>query len=608
VLGVLKSGFALATAVPTVINVQGVLRDQNGILQVMPANITFNIYNTAAGDTVLFSETQTNVQVIGGVFSTKIGAGANGNEVLSPALFESESELWMEIQVEGDAAHPRFQLTSSPYAFKAEYANTCSTADTVASLAVDNAALKENAVTSGKILNGTISSEDIGADAVNGTHIVAGSISGEHLAAGSIMFSHFASNGCAAGDVITYVASGGSSAFSCEAGTYSAGSGLLRAGTVFSIAPGGVINSHLGASVVTSSNIEDESIVSADIKAGTVTGADIASGTIDLANLASNGCLAGQVMKSTGTAWSCGSDTDTVYTSGNGLALDTTQNVPVFSISPSGINTNHVANGTLTFADLASNSCQNGNVIKFNGTAWSCGSDIDTTYTSGDGLTLDVGLREFSITQEGVLSGHIADGTVALADLDVDSVDSSKILDGTIATNDINDNAVSSLKIEDGTVISDDLAAADRTGSLYLPASNDSGNASTLSRSDHHHPAGACPTALAGHSVTTVTSQASGGNLCVVDVPFADPANWNAAIDDCWSSYGGQLCTINQLRIYCHGAGVNPEPSRWLGDRRTESESYLTRANNPTCDNFVDKVDAGNTRSGYYCCLTVPRI
>jgi hypothetical protein len=57
-----------------------------------------------------------------------------------------------------------------------------------------------------------------------------------------------------------------------------------------------------------------------------------------------------------------------------------------------------IVNGAIAFADLA-NICTNGQVMKTSSGAWTCGTDENTTYTAGTGLTL--GGNEFSVSFAG---------------------------------------------------------------------------------------------------------------------------------------------------------------------------------------------------------------
>lgn len=89
------------------------------------------------------------------------------------------------------------------------------------------------------------------------------------------------------------------------------------------------------------------------------------------------GCVAGQVPKSDGVAWTCQADSDTTYAAGTGLNLAGGQ----FSILP--------------LFQLPQAGCSTGYMPKWTGLGWNCSPDIDTTYSAGTGLSLSAG--QFSV-------------------------------------------------------------------------------------------------------------------------------------------------------------------------------------------------------------------
>ena len=109
--------FAAAPAfavVPGQISYQGHLTDGAG--NPLPDDtyaITFSLYN--ASDTLLWSETQNDVLVIGGIFNVQIGQDPIGNPF--PAF---DGEMFLGVKVGSDAEmEPRQALSSVPFAIKA---------------------------------------------------------------------------------------------------------------------------------------------------------------------------------------------------------------------------------------------------------------------------------------------------------------------------------------------------------------------------------------------------------------------------------------------------------------------------------------------------------
>jgi hypothetical protein len=98
------------------------------------------------------------------------------------------------------------------------------------------------------------------------------------------------------------------------------------------------------------------------------------------ASLGLQGCGSGQVLKSNGSTWSCGSD----IAGGDITAVNT----PAGGGLQGGV--------TSGDASLGLQACGSGQVLKSNGSTWSCGPDIDTdtntTYSAGSGLDLVSGV------------------------------------------------------------------------------------------------------------------------------------------------------------------------------------------------------------------------
>ena len=62
------------TQIPQTINYQGSLSDSGGLPVNTPTDMTFKLYDAASGGTELWTETQTGVSVVNGVFNVTLGA------------------------------------------------------------------------------------------------------------------------------------------------------------------------------------------------------------------------------------------------------------------------------------------------------------------------------------------------------------------------------------------------------------------------------------------------------------------------------------------------------------------------------------------------------
>jgi hypothetical protein len=111
---------ALGADVPKLINYQGMLTDDAGTPLNGSYDLTFYIYNDTTGGTLKWSETQNGVQVQDGLFNVALG------KVSSLNLSFDES-YWLAVKV-GTETMPRIRLTSVPYAYRAQRADTASVA------------------------------------------------------------------------------------------------------------------------------------------------------------------------------------------------------------------------------------------------------------------------------------------------------------------------------------------------------------------------------------------------------------------------------------------------------------------------------------------------
>ena len=173
--------------------------------------------------------------------------------------------------------------------------------------------------------------------------------------------------------------------------TYSAGAGLTLAGSVFSVADLGVTTAKLADSAVTSVKVQDGAI-----------------GTVDLAD--------------------------------NGVTTP--------KMADNAVTSAKIADATISLADLGQNGCTGNQILKWNGTAWACAADQDTTYSAGAGLNLSG--STFSLADQAVTTAKLADSAVT----------SVKVQDGAIGTGDLADNSVTTAKIPDSAVTSAKIADA----------------------------------------------------------------------------------------------------------------------------------------------------
>ena len=196
----------------------------------------------------------------------------------------------------------------------------------------------------------------------------------------TIAFSDWASNGCTTG----YVPKWSGTAWACAADDdTNSGGTVTQVSTGTGLTGGPIIGSgtiSLADNGVTSGKIQDS--------------------TIQLADLGQNACGTGQVIKWNGSAWACAADNDTnsggtvtQVSTGTGLTGGPITGSGTISLADNGVTSGKIQDATIQLADLGQNACGTGQVIKWNGAAWACAADDNTTYTAGDGLELVSGTQ-----------------------------------------------------------------------------------------------------------------------------------------------------------------------------------------------------------------------
>ena len=104
--------------IPHQINYQGYLTDSIGNAITDTLEMTFRIYNGPSGGTELWSETQSSVSVIDGLFNVLLGSVTE-----IPSSVFGNPACWLQIEIEGEMLSPRKQIVSVGYAFHADTAD-----------------------------------------------------------------------------------------------------------------------------------------------------------------------------------------------------------------------------------------------------------------------------------------------------------------------------------------------------------------------------------------------------------------------------------------------------------------------------------------------------
>jgi hypothetical protein len=180
---------------------------------------------------------------------------------------------------------------------------------------------------------------------------------------------------------------------------------------------------------VTIASVLGTTIDSSEIVDGTITGTDIASGTVSNSSLANSSLT---VTAGTG------------LTGGGSVSLGGTVTLNLANDFGSSIDSSEITNGTILFADIASNGCGTNAIFKYNGSAWVCGTDVDTDTDAqdltrsgntlsltGDGTTVDLSIYlDDTDTQDLSLASNtlslVAGGSVDLSSY-LDNTDSQDL-------------------------------------------------------------------------------------------------------------------------------------------------------------------------------------
>ncbi len=116
---VLISGAVLAQGVPQLINYQGRLTDDTGLPIDGAVEMRFRLLDAdTITASVLWSETQSSVQVKGGIYHIMLGSV---NPLPPSAL--SQADIYLEVRVAGEILRPRSRITSVAFAHKADQAS-----------------------------------------------------------------------------------------------------------------------------------------------------------------------------------------------------------------------------------------------------------------------------------------------------------------------------------------------------------------------------------------------------------------------------------------------------------------------------------------------------
>ena len=258
------------SAVPEIINYQGSLSDAGGNPVSSTLNITFTLYDVAAGPgSILWQEVQS-VTVTNGQFSVQLGADINNP--LDIALFEDP--LFLGLAVGGDAEMtPRQALTAVGYAVRSK---------TVESDTLNSLSCAANEIPK----------------FIGGVWVCAADENNTDTNAATICPNGTFLNGDGSCDPVVIDTNT----------TYSAGSGLALNGTTFSIPTNGINASHLAANSVGASEIAISAVGASEIATGAVASNEVLDNSLTAADLGPNSVGTSEVANNSLTSDDLASD------------------------------------------------------------------------------------------------------------------------------------------------------------------------------------------------------------------------------------------------------------------------------------------------------------
>ncbi|HXG00218.1 MAG TPA: hypothetical protein VNL69_05495, partial [Bacteroidota bacterium] len=496
--------------VPQVLSFQGALIDTMGIARPDGEyRLTFRLYSDSIGGTALWTQERV-VAVRRGLFSTQLG-GTPGFSGLFTA------PRWLGVQVENEPEIARrILLTATAYTFNAIKADTALVAlsaplqqvvdsariaGTVPNGAITNQKIATNAVSSDKILDGTIVRADVSptfkspaadtADFVRNLPPVDSARIAGTVPDGAITNLKLAANAVTADKILDGTIQTVDVSPSFKAPDAAIADTVRRAPPLV-IPPNSIDSTRLAFNAVVNSRILD----------GTISSAKIAAGQIvkSVNSLRDNIRIVGR------GAASITSSNDTIYietpppSGGTGIQSLSNTNNTLTIINPTGPNTTinvrdggigsvqladgsvsqtkladgsvvnakiasgavdnsklaanavtttNILDGTILFQDIGPNGASAGQVMKWTGTAWaprndSVGTPGVTSVTAGTGLNATpnpiTSTGTIFIATGGVTNAHLASSAVDSAKLASNAVRSTHIADGTILFQDIGQN------------------------------------------------------------------------------------------------------------------------------------------------------------------------
>lgn len=108
-------GAVMVTAAPSLIDYQGYLEDDTGAPITDTLSITFTIYTASSGGTSKWTETQSSVEILGGLFNVSLGS----TTALPDTVFNDDTR-YLAVKIGSTELTPRTRIVSTAYSHRVE--------------------------------------------------------------------------------------------------------------------------------------------------------------------------------------------------------------------------------------------------------------------------------------------------------------------------------------------------------------------------------------------------------------------------------------------------------------------------------------------------------